>query len=377
MSGPTKHPSLLTLTPDYPPSLGGIQLLLQRLLERLPRWEHRVVARGPGGRAVPGAIDRTRLQSGFESIVELNARGLARGLITRPAVILNAHVTTAPAAELLSRATGAPVVTYLFADEMTAWPRLTRRAMKTTDRSIAISTYTRDLAIAFGADPARMALILPGVDPPHSVERRNDGRPPTIVTVARLADRYKGHDVMLDALPIVRESIGEVRWIVVGDGPLRHELQSRAHHRGLSDVVMFVGRVSDAARDGWLSEADAFAMPSRLPPSGHGGEGFGIVYLEAALHGLPVVAGDKGGAVDAVRDGETGLLVDAARADAVAAALIKLLGNPAAAVEMGAAGRSFAATFTWARMADEVDAVLRDAARARTPRRDPTRSHRD
>lgn len=362
------RPPLLTLTPDYPPSLGGIQLLLQRLLERLPLWEHRVVARGPGGLTLAEVVDRTRLRSGFWSIVELNARGMARGLSGRPAVILNAHVTTTPAAELLSRTTGAPVVTYLFADEMTAWPRLTRRAMQTTDLTIAISTYTRDLALAFGADPATTRLVLPGVDRPSAPVRRNGRQRPTIVTVARLADRYKGHDVMLDALSTVRETIGELRWIVVGDGPLRQELEVGALERGLDDVVTFVGRVSDCERDRWLSEADVFAMPSRLPPSGHGGEGFGIVYLEAALHGLPVVAGDKGGAIDAVQDGVTGMLVDASRADAVAGALVKLLGEPAVAREMGAAGRSFAADFTWARMAGEVDAVLREAASARRRR---------
>ena len=104
--------------------------------------------------------------------------------------------------------------------------------------------------------------------------------------------------------------------------------------------MRFLGAVSDAERDTWLRRADLLAMPSRLPGAGRAGEGFGIVYLEAGAYGKPVVAGNVGGALDAVRDGETGLLVDPADAHAVAEAIARLLLDPDLARRLGAGGRT-------------------------------------
>src|SRR5207253_143715 len=101
-------------------------------------------------------------------------------------------------------------------------------------------------------------------------------RPPTIITVARLVDRYKGFDVTIRALPLVRARVPGARWIVVGDGSLRGELQAMADSEGVADCVTFAGALDDAGRDEWLDRADVFVMPSRLMPYGLGGEGFGI-----------------------------------------------------------------------------------------------------
>jgi phosphatidylinositol alpha-1,6-mannosyltransferase len=98
-------------------------------------------------------------------------------------------------------------------------------------------------------------------------------------------------------------------------------------------------------------------MPSRVDGSGFG-EGFGIVYVEAGARGLPVVAGNVGGAVDAVVDGETGLLVDPESPEEVANALSDLLLDRARAQRMGRAGWEHARSFSWGRTASEVEAVL-------------------
>jgi phosphatidylinositol alpha-1,6-mannosyltransferase len=175
-------------------------------------------------------------------------------------------------------------------------------------------------------------------------------------------ESYKGHDVMIEALPSIRARIPDVQWVVIGDGPLRPSLERLAADRGVADSVRFLGSVDDRAREDWLSRSHAFAMPSRLPPGGVGGEGFGIVYLEAAAHGLPVVAGAVGGAVDAVADGETGLLVDPRNPSAVAAAIGDLLENPGRAEALGAAGADRARRFTWEAHTDAVREIL-EAAR--------------
>jgi phosphatidylinositol alpha-1,6-mannosyltransferase len=122
--------------------------------------------------------------------------------------------------------------------------------------------------------------------------------------------------------------------------------------------------VSDAERDAWLERAWVFAMPSRVPAGGPGGEGFGIVYLEAAARGLPVVAGDRGGAVDAVDGGRTGLLVDATDHLAVADALTTLLLDRERAEEMGRAGRERAREFAWPLVSARVERLLLELAAA-------------
>ncbi len=102
-------------------------------------------------------------------------------------------------------------------------------------------------------------------------------------------------------------------------------------------------------------------MPSRLPAGG-AGEGFGIVYLEAGVHGLPVVAGNVGGALDAVVDGTTGLLVDPTRPRPVADAVSRLLLDREAAGRMGAAGSEHAHDFAWPAIAGRVEALLTETA---------------
>jgi phosphatidyl-myo-inositol dimannoside synthase len=145
---------------------------------------------------------------------------------------------------------------------------------------------------------------------------------------------------------------------VIGEGPLRGELEQLAGSLNLSPAVSFLGAVKDGVRDAWLGRCDVFAMPSRLPGAGAAGEGFGTVYLEAAAHGKPVVAGNVAGAVDAVADGETGLLVDPTDADAVAAAIAALLGDRQLARRLGTAAAARAHTFAWPLIASRVESLL-------------------
>jgi len=364
------RPRVLLLTPDFPPATGGIQLLLHRFATLASRvrvsvvtrrdhadaadWDARSglhVRRSP---AVPG--------SRRAGLVALNALALVEARRLRPDAILCGHVVGAPAAVIARRLGGAPIVAYLYADEAPAQPQLARLVLRRASTTIAVSRYTRDLALGLGAPAAGVAVVPPGVDLPAARGTRGlRATQPTIVTVARLTDRYKGHDVMLAALPAIRARVPGARWVVVGDGPLRGELEARAHALGLDGAVDFAGALPDAERDAWLDRAHVFAMPSRLPPSGAGGEGFGIVYLEAGAHGLPVLAGAVAGAPDAVVDGETGVLVAPDDVGAVADAVAGLLLDRDRAAKLGAAGARRAAQLSWPRMVAAVEDVLLEA----------------
>ena len=280
-------PRVLLLTPDFPPARGGIQVLLHRIAALTSRLTVRVVTRShPQATAWDASsgldVRRTPAVPGSRraGLGVLNGVALAQARAFRPDAILCGHIVVGPAALLLGRLMGAPVVSYLYADEGPAQARLARLAFRSSAATIAVSRYGRDLAVGLGAPSDRVAVVEPGVDLP-AVRRAQRSDEPLIVTVARLTDRYKGHDVMLEALPLIRAQVPAARWVVVGDGPLRSELEARAIELGVIDAVHFVGAVSDAERDAWLDRARVFVMPSRLPPSGAGGEGFGIVYLEA------------------------------------------------------------------------------------------------
>jgi phosphatidyl-myo-inositol dimannoside synthase len=152
--------------------------------------------------------------------------------------------------------------------------------------------------------------------------------------------------------------------VIVGDGPLRPYVEAMLTANRLDGNVRLVGSVSDAERDAWLDRAHLFVLPSRVPPNGVGGEGFGIVFLEAAAHGLPVVAADDGGTRDAVVHGQTGLLVPPTDHVALADAITDLLLDETRAREMGEAGATRAREFAWPRIADQVEQLLRDVCDA-------------
>ena len=359
---------VLLVTPDFPPAEGGIQLLLKRIVESSPGLEVRVLTLGqPAADAFDreSRIDVCRVASvGMDrrlAALGLNARSLREAWRFRPDAILSGHVVASLGAMALRRTLRIPFVQYVHADVFRVHARLTAAAVRSADATIAVSGHTREMALEAGAYPARVRVIPPGVDlPAVATMDRDEG--PTLLTVATLLFRYKGHDVMVRALPLVRARVPDARWVVIGDGPFRPAIESAVYAYGLDRAVDLLGRVSDAERDSWLDRASVFCMPSRLPAAGLGGEGFGIAYLEAAAHGMPSIGGDVAGARDAVVDGETGLLVDPTDHLAVAAAATQLLADPGRASEMGAAARRHAERHSWPQVAGRVEGLLHEVA---------------
>ncbi len=361
---PEPPPRLLVLTPDYPPARGGIQALVDGLLRELRGMRTRVVALdGPGaaryderaGRDVRRVRADARL--GPARIISLNAAALAEARSFRPQLVLGLHIVTSPASSIIRRLLGSPVLQYYHANEIGDKPRLSRFAAAHADASIAVSSYTAGLLAGVGVAAEGVRLIPPGVEIPTDRSPLASERP-TILTVSRLVGRYKGHDVLIEALELIRERVPDVEWVVVGEGPLRGELEALARQRGVADSIRFLGAVGDEERNDWLRRADVFAMPSRLPGGGLAGEGFGIAFLEAGAYGKPVVAGNVGGALDAVVDGRTGLLVDPTDPRAVGEAITGLLVDRERAQRLGAQGAERARSLEWAVIAERVRELL-------------------
>lgn len=357
---------VLLTTPDYSPTTGGIQLLLERLVSH-SRFSYDVVTPETREQSLntprSAGVTPTRVLVNHRATVALlNAATVRRAITWRPDAVLAGHVVAGPGALTVQALLRIPAIQYLHGKELGGRPELTRRVTRRAGASIAVSSHTRDQALSLGAPPDRVHTIRPGVDAPparsaEAAPAEADG-PPTVVTVARLEDRYKGFDVMLRALPLIRGRVPDTRWVLVGDGSLRRELEATARAYRAEAYVLFAGGLDNDARDGWLDRADVFAMPSRLMPNGAGGEGFGIVYLEAAMHGLPSVAGDAGGGVDAVIDGETGVTVDATDHVAVADAIADLLLDQPRRARLGEAARARAEQLSWTHMAEQVDSLI-------------------
>lgn len=203
---------------------------------------------------------------------------------------------------------------------------------------------------------AAMVRIAPGIDISHftpdpspSALRAELDLQDTalIVSVGRLVPR-KGQDRLIEALPMIRERIPNAHLLLVGEGSYRKKLEVLVRDMGMHEHVTFVGRVSYSQLPSYFRCGDIFAMPSRSRMAGLEVEGLGIVYLEASGCGLPVIAGNSGGAPDAVVDGVTGIVVDGRNVNEVAAAIVRVLVDPAKLKAMGSTGREWVvAGWSW------------------------------
>ncbi len=273
---------------------------------------------------------------------------------------------------------GVPVVSTFFGVELT-WLRrqlpflapLVRRIIHRSDAVTVISRHTAAevdrlvpgtevRTIPFGAAGAA-ARTHAATTPPQ----RRRGMPLEVLFVGRLVER-KGVSILLEAAALLRDEI-DLHVTIVGGGPLSEALREQSARLGLGDRVEFTGVVDEAELERRFSGADLFVLPAVTDAKGDV-EGLGVVLIEALLHGVPVVASRSGGIPDIVRDGETGLLVPPGDAPALAAALVRLAGDPEFAAQLAADGRKHVTEhFGWEHIIGELIDVYETVA-ARAPR---------
>jgi phosphatidyl-myo-inositol dimannoside synthase len=267
--------------------------------------------------------------------------------------IILGHVGLAKLARPLLDATTCPYWVLTFGIEVwEAWNEPVRTAMAGAERIVTISSFSEEQIESRLVDGRRrMSLIAPHVDLSRFVDTPSSSADEStqtelrLLTVARLssAEGYKGHDLVLEALAHLKGiPLPPLRYQIAGAGDDSNRLQKLAKDLGLQDIVEFLGRVSDDELVSLYQGCDIYVMPSyvrRRPDGTWAGEGFGIVYIEAAACAKPSVGCDEGGQTDIIQDGKTGMLVKPEAKD-VARALRKLASDATLRQKMGQAAKA-------------------------------------
>ena len=343
----------LVVTNDFPPRPGGIQAFVHSLASRQPAGEIVVYASSWKGAAafdaaqgfpvvrhptslllpVPGVLRRAREIAAAEGCDRVWFGAAAPlGLLARPLGLSRAVASTH--------------------GHEVGWALLpgARQVLGRIGRDVDVVTYLGEYT------RARLARVVPRLERlPSGVDtslfrpgaggdevRRRHGLVdrPVVVCVSRLVPR-KGQDVLIRALPLIQRRVPGAALLCVGGGPYLATLQRLARENDVTSSVVLTGSVSWAELPAHYDAGDVFAMPCRTRRAGLEVEGLGIVFLEASATGLPVVAGRSGGSPAAVRDGETGHVVDGTSVGEVADAVAGLLEDRDRARAMGAAGRAW------------------------------------
>lgn len=364
----------LLLTTSFPPRLGGLETLLYQTNRRLvepplvlapppagaPDLSVRVVRTGVAGRLAYRGL--WRIHPSLHYLTTFWRPAVQALGQWRPEVIQVGHVWLAPLGLLLARRARRPWLAYAYGQEVLppaanrVDARLRGGALRAADAVVVLGSFSAGLVKSWGVADERIVQDIPFGAEPRAASAPPDGT--TLLSVARLVPR-KGIDTVLRALPTLPEC---VRYRVVGTGPDEARLKRLACELGVAGRVTFLGRASEAKLAEEYQRCALFVQPSRRTAEGEI-EGLGLVFFEAAAWGRPVVAGRSGGEVDAVVDGETGVLVDGESVDEVTHAIQGLLADADRLRRLGDNGRRrVESSHNWQNAAVKLDDLLRRLA---------------
>lgn len=371
---------ILLVTRNLPPLLGGMERLNWHIAAQLADNDDiRVI--GPAGAAMlaPKGTDVREVRISPLAVFLLKAGwyGMREALRWRPHVVLAGSGLMAPIAWLIGRCTGTRVMIYVHGLDIVVPHAIYRRiwlpAIRRADRVIANSRATAYLAEQAGVAADRIGVVHPGVDVPQHGEKREMmsarfrhkyrlAAAPLLLSVGRLTQRKGLQEFVSEVLPLVVKARSDILLLIVGDSATQAlygaaqtpaTIQAAAEAAGVGDHIRFLGKLDEDDLHGAYSAADVHIFPIRDLPGDV--EGFGMVAIEAAAHGLPTVAYACGGVVDAVGEGVSGRLVTAGDVVGFAEAILYTLSERMNPLAM----QRFASRFEWknfgAALQSEVD----------------------
>jgi phosphatidylinositol alpha-1,6-mannosyltransferase len=376
--------NLLLVTNDFPPRSGGIQQYCHNLVSRLPPDQVVVYAPAWTGAGAFDAAQPFRVVrhpgTTMLPVPDVLRRTVALAREVRPDVIcFGAAFPLGLLAGRITRATGVPCIGFTHGVEVAVGrvplvSRLMARVAGELRMVTAVSHWSA--ARVRGAVRGRCPVELlpagvaadvyhPGVDGREVRERHRLGSDPVCVCISRLVPR-KGQDRLIQAWPGVVARVPDARLLIVGGGSYQRRLRRMAQRSPVADRIHLAGEVAWEELPAHYAAGDVFAMPCRTRWLGLDLEALGVVFLEAAATGLPVVAGRSGGAPETVVEGVTGTVVAGRRPGPVGDAVAALLADPAGARAMGAAGRRrVEAEFAWQAVVARLQELLATAGAVR------------
>lgn len=359
------YKKILLVTNDFGPRTGGIETFVIGLLERITGHEVTVFTSQQGETS---EYDQQWLDKfGVRVIRDRSKILLPSWRVTRAVkkVVASHNIeivvfgAAAPLALMSSalRKSGVKKIIALTHGHEVWWAKIfpfnlaIKRIGKGVDHLTYLGEFTRQAISKALTDKSakEMVKIAPGIDTTHFIpqpdgmqKRKELGLQDKkiIISVGRLVHR-KGQDKLIEAMPEVLRKIPNAHLLIVGEGPYKNHLEKLVNKLSLKENITFAGRIMYDRLPSYLSAADLFAMPSRSRFFGLEVEGLGIVYLEASACGIPVLAGNSGGAPDAVLEGVTGFCVDGTNVAEIASAVIEICSDAERASHMGAAGRNW------------------------------------
>lgn len=374
-----KRPRILLITRNLPPLVGGMERLNWHMADELAK-QNEVHVIGPGGAAAlkPQSVTLTETPLKPLPLFLLIAffRGLWITLRWKPDVILAGSGLTAPIAWLLSKLRGARSAAYLHGFDISVnhglYRRLWRPIFKKLDKVIVNSSPTQALAVAADVNPNKISIVYPGVSLPQApqpAERIAAFKAPhglsdkkILLSVGRLTTRKGLREFVELALPAIVQAEPDAMLLVIGEAPKNslgagiqtvESIQAQAEKSGVAGHIKFLGVITDKTLLATAYEAaDVHIFPVRHIPDDP--EGFGMVAIEAAAHGLPTVAFATGGVVDAVSQGQSGCLEEKNNYQELSARTIELLQHPLPDENI----RRFAQGFEWAKFGQAVAKAL-------------------
>ena len=351
----------LIVTRNFPPEVGGIQILMGGLSESLSNH-------GPV-KVFANEHPNSIIYDNKSSIDIERVKGIKLFRKFRKAYLVNSFISANPniraliadhwkSLELIKTENFKKIKTFclLHSKEINhkVGSTLNKRLIRSTNNAdfiIANSNFTKELAIKVGIDPSKISIIFPGVQESKRIEKVSkikaknifDESFPKIITVARL-DKRKGHDKILMLIKNLKPKFPKIKYVSIGFGKEENSLLKLLKELNLEKEVTFLKNLDDNLKIALIAEANLFLMPSRIEKKSV--EGFGIAFVEAATYGVASIGGKDGGASDAIAHNKTGLICDGNNLNSIYDSVIEFFKNENF-IKYGENSKKFSEKFHW------------------------------